>query len=241
MRWFTDFHTALTFLTCLGRARLASEQDLRRAMPMYPLVGALLGALFWLCAQAPLLPPVWAWVLCAVNVLLTRGLHWDGWADLWDGWGSGRSGEEFWAVVKDSRIGAFGVVGLVLGLGMQATLLECALRAHAGAALFMMPVFGRFCCLFLALWGQNVLRSGLGKTNARGIHFLTLVPGLIVLLCVFPALPVRHVMFSLVLAILALGLLVRLGRRQGGINGDFLGAAIIAGELCALIPLAFWG
>ncbi|NLW80702.1 MAG: adenosylcobinamide-GDP ribazoletransferase [Desulfovibrionales bacterium] len=237
MKPLADFHVALTFLTRLGRARLVSPADISGSMSMYPLVGALIGLILALASFAPLSPAVLAWILTGLNLYVTRGLHWDGWADLWDGWGSGTVGERFWSIVKDSRTGAFGVMGLVLGLGLQSALFERALAKGAWTALIWAPVFGRFCCLVLARWGRGLARPGLGQNAAHGATSRALFGAGATTLLAGCLVPWPQAAATVVLAVFPLVALIRLGRRQNGLNGDFLGAAIIAGELCALLSL----
>lgn len=236
MTWLTDFHVALTFLTRLGRARITSSEAIVRSMGMYPLVGAVIGAGLAILAMLPLSPWIAAWSVTAANIILTRGLHWDGWADLWDGWGSGASGERFWTIVKDSRIGAFGVMGLVLGLGLQTALFKQAIDHRAWSTLVLAPVFGRLCCLILARLGQSLSRPGLGSNALAGATDRALTIGLISTLGLALATPWLQALSGMALAALPLFLLLRLGTRQQGLNGDFLGAAIIAGEICILLP-----
>jgi adenosylcobinamide-GDP ribazoletransferase len=233
-----DFLVALTFLTRLGRARITTSEAVSRSMPMYPLVGALLGLILALASLFPLSSWVLAWGLTGLNLYLTRGLHWDGWADLWDGWGSGATGDRFWAIVKDSHTGAFGVMGLVLGLGLQTALFERAVSLEAWGYLLFAPVFGRLCCLALARLGRGVARPGLGQNALNGATGQALALGGATALLTALAVPIGHAAAACVLTIAPLAGLATLARRQAGMNGDFLGAAIIAGELCALLPLA---
>lgn len=236
-----DFLVALTFLTRLGRARITTSEAISNSMPMYPMVGVLIGLILALVSVLPLSSWILAWALTGLNLYLTRGLHWDGWADLWDGWGSGATGERFWAIVKDSRIGAFGTMGLVLGLGTQTALLEAAVTQNAWGAVLFAPVFGRFCCLVLARLSASLTRSGLGANAMRGATRHALILGGCTTLIPALTLSPSHLVASLLLAVAPLAALLTLGRRHGGVNGDFLGTAIIAGEICALLPLALHG
>lgn len=233
-----DFLVALTFLTRLGRARITTSEAISRSMPMYPMVGVLLGLILALASQVPLSSWILAWALTGLNLYLSRGLHWDGWADLWDGWGSGATGMRFWDIVKDSHIGAFGTMGLILGLGLQTALFEAAIAHNAWTALLFAPVFGRFCCLVLARMSQSLSRPGLGQNAVQGATTSALILGGCTTLIPALALSPSHLGASLVLAVIPLAALVALGRRHNGVNGDFLGSAIISGELCALLPLA---
>lgn len=233
-----DFLVALTFLTRLGRAHITTSEAISRSMPMYPMVGLLIGLILVFCTWLPLSSWVLAWLLTGLNIYLTRGLHWDGWADLWDGWGSGATGERFWDIVKDSHIGAFGTMGLVLGLGLQTALFESAVSQNAWMALIFAPVFGRFCCLVLARMSQSLSRPGLGQNALQGATRSALILGGCTALLPALLLGASHLAATLALTIAALAALLALGRKQGAVNGDFLGAAIIAGEVCVLLPLS---
>jgi len=238
MTVLTDFLVALTFLTRLGRARITSSEAISRSMAMYPLIGAVIGLILALTSLLPLSSWILAWILTGLNLYLTRGLHWDGWADLWDGWGSGATEERFWAIVKDSHIGAFGTMGLILGLGMQTALFECAVRNKAWAVLLFAPVFGRFCCLVLARLGQSLSRPGLGQNALQGATASALILGGATTLLPALVMPPIHLVAVLAMSLASMATLLALGRKQHGVNGDFLGSAIIAGEICALLPLA---
>lgn len=238
MKSWTDFHVALTFLTPLGRARITSNEAISRSMAMYPLVGAIIGISLTLTSLLPLASWPLAWLITTLNLVLTRGLHWDGWADLWDGWGSGQRGQRFWDIVKDSHIGAFGVMGLLLGLGLQTALFERAIAHQAYAVMILAPVQGRYCCLLLARMGRDLSRPGLGQNAVHGADQRALAVGGLITLIPLLTVPAAHALISLLLTAIALYFLVKLARLQHGLNGDFLGAAIVAGEICALAPLA---
>ena len=84
--------------------------------------------------------PAAAALLLALTVLLTRGLHLDGLADTVDGLGGGRTPEDRLAIMKDSRVGAFGVVSLVLVLLLKfAFFLAWADQGRAPELLLLFP------------------------------------------------------------------------------------------------------
>lgn len=237
-------HIALSFLTCLGRGSLYTAEDISASMPMYPIIGAFLGGLlvlplWWASPQAD----AWilAWLALGFYLVLTRALHWDAWADLWDGWGSGARGERFWSIVKDSHIGAFGALGLVLGLGLYAASLHVLIVKQAWAALVLACMNGRLCCLVLAWLGRSLVRPGLGRNALLGATRSALIWNGMALLCLgIIFLGPLHVLTAASLAGMGLLFVLRLAQREQGLNGDFLGAAIIWGELAALLPLG-WG
>src|SRR3954471_15815666 len=88
-----------------------------RAAPFFPLIGAALGAtcglVFEVC-QKPLGGSLAALTAISAAIILSGGLHEDGLADVADALRAGRSREKMLAILKDSRIGAYGAVVLVL-------------------------------------------------------------------------------------------------------------------------------
>lgn len=238
MTWLADFHLALTFLTRFGRARIASNEAISRSVMFYPLVGAIIGLVLSLCARIPLSSWPLAWLLTGLNIFMTRGLHWDGWADLWDAWGSGATDQKFWDIMKDSHVGAFGVMGLILGLGLSAALFQSAIDAKAWGGIFFIPVFGRFCCLILAHLGRCHHRPGLGQSVLAGATRWALLAGALTTLIAALTGLFTHVLIAATLSIVPLAALFQIAKNRGGLNGDFLGAAIIVGELSVLLTLA---
>lgn len=232
---------ALSFLTRLVPGREARPEQFAATLPWFPAVGAILGALlagpFWL-GLLPRSPWIAAWLALLGNLWLTRGLHWDGWADLCDAWGSRAAGERFWTVLKDSRTGAFGAMGLFAGMTGQLLLLHHCLGWGLYAAVGYSFVFGRGLAVGLMALNRDRARPGLGAAFLAGATparlgaaaALTLAPGLW-------AMPAPSLAAALLLGILGLSELTALARQHGGLNGDFLGCAIVWGELSVLLGL----
>ncbi len=96
------------------------------SMRHFPLVGALVGlfgAAVLALASAWWPPSVAVGLSMAATVWLTGGFHEDGWADTCDGLGGAVSREKALLIMKDSRLGTYGALGLVLLLGLKATVL----------------------------------------------------------------------------------------------------------------------
>ena len=210
------------------------ESGLAGAVPFYPLAGALLG----LIATVPvmLVPSLTAWTYPLILAWLTRGLHWDGLADLADACGSNATGDRFWEIIKDSRIGAFGVMALVFGITGQIFAAQSCVTAGNIWALILAPAFGRAMVVVLghcasphpastlaALTQPGIrtmpARLSLGLTLAAGAYALGAVPFLA----------------AIVLTAVCLAVITRIARNHGGANGDFYGAAIIAAETAFLL------
>lgn len=227
------------FLTRLAPARAATDAEMAAGVAHYPLVGLLTGLV---CAGPFLLgllgghPWVQALGYAALLLWATRGLHWDGWADLMDAWGSSATGDRFWDILKDSRIGAFGVLGIVFGVLGQMVLAHEVITMGRAGALVWAPVLGRAACVVLAAFVPPGTRSTLGRLTSAGATHTTLLfcTGVAAATGVALAGPPAVLAAALPCAC-AVAWLAALARREGGLNGDFLGACIILGELSALL------
>lgn len=106
----------------------------------FPLVGALVGAVaaaVFVVASLVFPAAVAAGLCLAATILLTGGFHEDGWADVCDGLGGAADRERALRIMKDSRIGAFGAMGLVLMIGLKWATLMSMPAALAAAALLL--------------------------------------------------------------------------------------------------------
>jgi len=238
---FGELRLAMMLLTRLPVGRLGAQLVLSSAIWAYPLAGALVGGLTGgalLLALHLGLPSVPAALLAlAVNVLLTGAMHEDGLADLADGFGGGASRERKLEVMRDSRIGTYGVVALVLALGLRAAFLSelpvTGLVAHlAGLGALsrgLLPV------LMVAL--PPARAEGLGQSAGAGARPAQVLAGLglaaAIALATLPSfLAVAAIM---TIAVLGIGLLAR--QQIGGFTGDVLGGANIAAEVSAMALL----
>ncbi|QJT10089.1 adenosylcobinamide-GDP ribazoletransferase [Oceanidesulfovibrio marinus] len=232
---------ALGFLTRLGPARVFSPGALARSIVWFPFVGLVVGAICTaavygleiLAAGAPLgaRATAGAVLYVALAAWLTRGLHWDGLADVADAWGSGARGERFWEIMKDSRSGAFAVFGLVLVGGGQLLLVREVISLGGWGALVFAPIAGRAACVCLAWAGRTLGRPGLGQMLLAG------ATPLITIFCVLQAKVVGLMLIrweayvlSFILGLVVVGGLARLGKRNGAMNGDLMGASIVCME-----------
>lgn len=248
---FRRFLATLGFLSRLAPARVLDEADMRRSMFHLPLCGLIIG----LCACAPALaglfagrPLAQAWLCVLLSAWLTRGLHLDGLADVMDGAGQHLNPERFWTIIKDSRSGTFGVAALVLALLGQTVLFAEILRARPDWGALALPwvfVFGRACAVLFGRAHRSRIRPGLGGLFLAGAT-LPAAAWALCLACGLPAalaltLPAAEILtglgFAVLAALAALLPLHRLATAVNGVNGDFLGAAVMLGETAAAAGL----
>lgn len=225
------FPLALTFLTKLPWPwpGPADEEALARSLFWFPWVGALLGLAFWgaWLGLTKILPgPAAAGVLLALVVLITGGLHLDGLADTADGLGGGRTPADALTIMKDSRVGAFGVISLIVVLLLKFSLFLSLAGTGGTRPLLLFPVISRWGMVLLAYLSPYARpEGGLGQAMTLGVSrklaiSASLSAGVLALLF--------YGIKGLVLFGVA-GLLVWLGslyfrKRLGGITGDVLGA-----------------
>lgn len=239
------FFLALTFLTRLGRPIPVTPDDLGRTLPFFPLIGLVVAAgsvgpvyVLHLLGVGRGLPWLLALILCGCSFIITRGLHWDGWADIWDAWGSGTTGDRFWEILKDSRLGAFGALGLFFGLAGQLILIEHALLTRQWIVLLWAFVHGRAGAVFLAQAGRSLARPGLAQAFLAGAGPIPTLLALIQTLALgLACLSWPRMMLALSLTGLGGLALYLLARKNSGLNGDFLGAMMIWSESAALLSL----
>jgi len=237
MVFVRNYLAALGFLTRLGP--VAHDPDMASCVPYFPAVGATLGLVLALPLALGLLsahPLAGAWFYAVVNLALTRGLHLDGFADVADAWGSLASGERFFTIMKDSRVGAFGGMALVVAVTGQICLGASLLGDGRVLLLAVAPAMGRAGAVVLMCVCRDLARTGglgaLFLPGANGRNTAAAV-GFGLLFSLLLAGPAATVWGSL-LGAAVLVPLARLARRNGGINGDFLGAAIVGCELAFL-------
>lgn len=214
------------------------RQPLSEALPLIPLVGALLGLLvavpsFLVANLIPL--PAAAWISTFIYVASGWSLHLDGWGDLWDGFGSGKSFEELRLVLKDSRCGSFGVIGLILAIGLRSSLLAEIHVEHWIATSILAAGLGRFGICIAAYFGKYPWTAGMGKDAVEGFEIRQLKFSFIAIIPLALLNPLGW-LCSLLLILLSSVLLAQWSNKKlGGVNGDVLGAAAVAGELLTIL------
>jgi len=235
-----SFLVALQFLT---RIQLVQQTDLKvedfgRSTRCFPLVGAVLGSIYMLTAYATVNFLPWEhinitiWLL--MTVILTGGLHYDGFMDTMDGLFSGRSRERMLEIMRDSRVGSFGALAAMCLLLFNWSAMKDIPESMSMMALFVMPVIGRM-SMVLAIYAFPYARpEGMGKAFADMVDKETLgLAGLTAVLLVVPW--GQSAVLALVLGLI-FGLLLAAyaARRLGGLTGDVYGAVELLTEAFVL-------
>lgn len=235
----SGFLEAIRFLSIFPVPGKSKPESLGRATAFFPLIGLIFGLILFLANWLLLLilpEQISNIFLILVLLVLSGGIHLDGLADTCDGLFSGKGREEALKIMKDSRIGTFGVVAIALILLLKVSLLSFLFGEIKGAALIAMPIFGRFSTAFAAMLFGAAKEKGVGKSFSTGVGIIELVIAALttvivaVLLFRFQALPM---LLGLVMFVLVTSFLI--SRRVGGMTGDTFGALIELTEAWTLL------
>ena len=229
---------ALMFFTRLPLWRICEVPAtyFKRVVPLWPLAGWLTGGIMagvlWLAAQV--FPLSVAWILAVISRLLLTGcLHEDGLADFCDGFGGGTSRERVLSIMKDSHIGTYGVIGLVVyfllltqvsNLGLE-TLLPIVVVADAWSKACAAHII---CFLPYCRKAEEAKIQTIYDRMTWAEWLLCIVSGLIPALLLMP-----HALLPALMAPIAVCALLMLlmKHRIGGYTGDCCGATFLLAEL----------
>ncbi|MFD1409260.1 adenosylcobinamide-GDP ribazoletransferase [Kroppenstedtia eburnea] len=232
------FFTALSFLTRIPVPLRSQPGSWSRSVRYYPAVGLVIGGMlagFDLVAAAWFPPWVRGVLLLGLWVWLTGGLHLDGWMDTADGFGSYRPRERTLEIMKDSRVGAMGVIAAILLLLLKAS----ALASTPGPLwipLLAAPVIGRWALLPAIRFCPYLTQDGIGKGLREGLTPVSMAAAtLFTLLVTVGSAGIRGLWFLVIPLVLVLLLGRAARKRLGGWTGDMYGALVEATEAGVLL------
>ncbi len=243
--------TAVQFLTSVpvpgGMNRPDADRSLlRSAVAFFPAVGGLIGlttgTVIWLGLQVwP--PPVAVGLGLLIEAILTGGFHEDAVADCCDAFGGGWTRDDVLRILKDSRIGSFGGLGLLLAVGLRAAGLLAIDPAHVIIVVAASGTIGRLAILLLMAFVPPVPnREGLARDIGERIGWRTVaagsllaIPGVATYILVEPV-RCACAMSCVVVVVFGWGRYVR--HRIGGITGDCLGAGCYLAQVVVLLVAA---
>ena len=217
--------SAIQFITILPLGK-AQTFDPPKMVPYFPLVGILLGLLvaaFDTMVIRLWTPPVAALLDIILLAVLTGAFHIDGLGDTADGLLGSRPRDKALEIMKDSRVGAMGLVAIVFCLGLKWGGIA-GLNAHRSLILIIVPAYARAGILFGMRFLPYGRQDGTGKPffdqNLSSKHFW----GLILAVGLSLALGLKAVWLNLAFAIIIASILFFYKKRMGCITGDMLGA-----------------
>jgi adenosylcobinamide-GDP ribazoletransferase len=230
----TAFQFLTTFPAVIRRAFTA--QELGRAVGFFPLVGLALGGIFYALANGLRLvfpDQVTAVFILAAWLLLTRALHFDGFLDTCDGLFGGFTPERRLEIMRDSRVGAFGVAGG--GLLLLAKYAAILSLPHL-SGLLLAPVLGRWVLSMAVFAYPSAREKGMGRDMKDNIRWPQVILATIITILAAWLFAGWAGLLAFVLA----GAMLWLGasfilRRIPGLTGDSYGALCELAELAVLL------
>jgi adenosylcobinamide-GDP ribazoletransferase len=219
---------AFQFLTILPIKRNFSSEQIARSTVFFPVVGLVIGlalaGINWVLSLV--LPAGVVNILLIVLLAFAHGgLHLDGVADTMDGIAGHRTVERRLEIMRDSRIGGFGAIGLVLMLLMEYVLLNNIPTDIKWMALISAPVFSRWAMTYAIFAYPYARPKGLGKAFKEGVSLSQFVPASIIALAIGLAVWGLAALFIMVMVFIIVTLAaLYLKHLLKGLTGDCYGA-----------------
>ena len=234
---------AFSFLTILPFPSNASDEppSLGGSAGWFPLVGAVIGALaaVVLYGLRLILPgPLAAVLACLVWIILTGGLHLDGLADTCDGIFNASSPQRRLEIMKDSSLGTFGGIGLIMAIILKITLLF-SLPNHFLIAIPLAAASARW-LLLPAAFQPQARRDGMGAHFAASINKFAFVPAALVVVLLTACSGWYGIAAVVAIHGLAWLIFAFAKKRLGGMSGDVLGFLVETSELLVLFTFCIY-
>lgn len=227
------FLTALMFFTRIPVPEIRDfKQEYSEKSSRYlPLIGIIVGGMgaviYW--GSSRYLPENIAVVLSIIStIIITGGFHEDGFADSCDAFGGGWSKEQILKIMKDSRVGSFGVLGIVMILLLKYQLLVSLIPVTSMIFVIISAhSISRVCAISLLLYSSYVRQdeSSKSKSSSQKISFAAMNFAFVIAITPLLLFQKFSIFYSLIPCLLTAFLMsLYFKKRIGGFTGDCLGA-----------------
>lgn len=247
-----DFLIGLQFLTRISIEMQTewTEENFGRSVKYFPLIGAIVGIIsavsiggfyFVTGGKLPILTGALAF---ALPIILTGGIHCDGFIDSVDGLFSGREREKILEIMKDSRVGAFGAVSLILFAVLEISALVELIQISICAALtviFSAPIISRLMMVITIGKFPYARPQGMGKAFAKYTTRQTIIFAFVTTILILTPLMfnVKIFLTAIIALIISFATTIYVGnfavKKIGGVTGDIYGAVSTLIELIVTI------
>ena len=242
-----SFATCFSMYSQIPMPRTKWEEDsMRYVFCFFPLIGLVIGILetgwFWIARQLEISSLLYVSVAVVLPILVTGGIHLDGYMDTCDALFSYGDREKKLEIMKDSHTGAFAViycgVYLLLSAGFYSGLSQSGSWIHI-AVVGIGYLLSRTICGLATVWLPCAKNSGLAhmfQNNAdRKTAKIALTIWFMGLICILGCLSLKAALFAIPLLGLGIIVFVSMIKKQfGGITGDLAGFLL---EICELLLL----
>jgi adenosylcobinamide-GDP ribazoletransferase len=233
-----SFILALSFFTRISFIKVEFDEAVfSKSVKWAPIVGLLIGGLLYLISFVlqDFDTMVVNIIIIILYIVITGGLHLDGLSDTADGIFSGRDKDKILEIMRDSRVGTFGVLSLALWLASMLIILGVVPRE----AIIIFPVVGKSAPIISAYFSQYIRAEGLGKIFASNCKALEFSFALIIS-CTTSLILGWQGLASNLIALLIVYLTTRhLKKIIGGITGDTMGFVCEVSQVIFLFSIYF--
>lgn len=230
---------AIRFLTVIPINIPFNESSLKKSPRIFPLVGLLIGAISSLSffITSKILPiEISSFITIFIWESISGGIHLDGFADTLDGLMSRKDREGILEIMRDSRIGVFGAVGIFFILGLK--FLAINNSATPILSLLISPIIGRFLLTVSIYFFPYARTTGKGGIFSGTVKPEDLFLSLVITILLSTIIGGLKGLLTLVVAVIICFIFgVYLTRRIGGLTGDNYGAICELGEVIPLLIL----
>jgi len=233
------FLIALQFLTIIP-VKIRSpieEKDLGKSLLYFPVVGMLIGCMLALAVSIFSFLPglVSSGSILAVSVVITGGIHLDGFADTCDGFYGSNPKERILEIMRDSRSGVMGVTGIVCLLLLKFSLIASLPQDILWKAVIVMAVFARWVQVFACYTSDYARKDGKARAFIEYAGKKELFIGAIFTLALFMFLVGVMGLVILIMSCLCAFLFIYYAKKKiGGMTGDTIGAVSEIAEVAVL-------
>lgn len=237
------FFIALQFLTRINVPYLKLSSDsvsIAKSTKYFTLVGILIGVMIsatYYVSHLYFPKIVSSLLVIVVLIYVCRALHLDGFVDTVDGLYGGNTIEDKLEIMRDSRIGTMGAVGLVLLLLGKILFIENINEKIIYSVLLLMPAMGRGSIVF-ASYFSNYARNGfgIGRAFMECVELKDLIIAQVILLvALIGAFKYEGIVFFIISLVISFAYMVYIKREIDGQTGDTLGALCEINEMWFLI------
>ena len=243
------FFTALMFYTRIPCPKWVTHDPeyLNKATRYFPLIGWLVGgicAIMYMSTEYFLNAQIAILLSMIAGVLATGAFHEDGFADVCDAFGGGWTKQKILDIMKDSRVGAYGVIGMIMILLLKFTSLSTIPFSQMWMVLLAAHSFSRLCAVFIVSTSKYVRENDDAKAKplAKSITAKEILPAVLFGLAPLLLFQRIDILYALIFPLLGTFFLRRYFHKWiGGYTGDCLGATQQVTEVLFYLNLiAYW-
>lgn len=238
------FLIALQFLTIFPvKIKPIKEEEIGKSLIYFPIVGALIGGvLVSVLFVLDFLPNlVKCSLILIISIVISGGIHLEGFSDACDGLYGGRCKEEILDIMRDSHIGAIGVIGLVCILLLKFALFLSIPKEILWKSLILMALFSRWIQVLVCYTSKYARKEGKGKYFIEYADKKGFFMGSIFTLIMFLSLMKIEGIILFFISLLPIWIFINyVKKRIDGVTGDIIGATSEIAEVAILFFTLFF-